>query len=276
MKRLLLVAARTVGLVVLGLTLLLIGCQSRLIYYPRAYSPREEANFLAQGGSVLSFSTPEGIQRARFLPGRSPNAPVWLWCPGNASLALDYLDEARRWDPEAGWLFIDYPGYGGNPGRPSPETVAHTVAGAVNALATHLGTPQESLAPRLGAAGQSLGAAAALIAADDLQLNRVVLVAPFTTLTEMGRRLVGWPLCHLNRHRYDNRTRLAAVTRRGGRVWIVHGVDDEIIPVNMARTLAALAPSAVRLTEVPLARHNDLWYVAPDLLPQVFREAGHR
>ena len=86
----------------------------------------------------------------------------------------------------------------------------------------------------------------------------MVLLSPFTTLTEMARGTVGWPLCHLNRHRFDNRTRLASIVARGARVRIVHGTADGIIPVSMARELAAAHPAAVQLTEVPGAGHNDM------------------
>jgi uncharacterized protein len=259
---------------VVTVVVFLLGCQSRMIYYPRAYEPGEIADFKPRGGVVLEFETPQGRQQAFYRPGPTAEARVWLWFPGNAALSLEYATDARDWDPEAGWLFVDYPGYGSNPGRPNPESVRNTIAGAATALAAHLRITPQALAPRLGAAGQSLGAAAALMAAETLALDRIVLLAPFTTMTEMGRLAVGWPLCHLNRHRYDNRRTLQAVVARGARVWIVHGVDDEIIPIEMARELAALAPAAVRLSEVAGGGHNDLPSVAPAVLARVFREAG--
>jgi len=276
MRRFFLRAGRTAALAVAGVAALLLGWQERMIYFPRNYAAGEVADFVARGGEVLPFVTAQGGQRAFFRPGRPDADRLWLLCAGNASLALDLSEEARRWDPGAGWLFVDYPGYGGNPGRPSPGAVRETLRGAVMALAAHLGTTPAALAPRLGAAGQSLGAAAALMAADEFQWNRVVLLAPFTTMTEMGRLVVGWPLCLLNRHRYDNRRPLASLCARGARVWIVHGVDDEAIPVAMARDLAAVDARAVRLVEVPGGRHNDLWDVAPDALTRVFLEAGAR
>jgi pimeloyl-ACP methyl ester carboxylesterase len=273
-KRFLQLLMRTTALAAVVVPLFLLGYQSRMIYYPRAYEPGDIAGFKARGGVLLEFETPHGRQRAFFRPGPAAGARLWLWFPGNAALALEYAADARDWDPEAGWLFVDYPGYGGNPGRPNPETVRDTIVGAAAALAAHLQIPSQELVPRLGAAGQSLGAAAALMAAETLGLERVVLLAPFTTMTEMGRLAVGWPLCLLNRHRYDNRRTLQAVAARGARVWIVHGVDDEIIPIQMARELVALAPASVRLTEVAGGSHNDLPSVAPAVLARVFREAG--
>lgn len=270
------VLARLTGLVVATFTVLLLGCQSRLIYFPRRYQPAETKYWTQGGGAVLKYTTEHGQQQAYFRAGSQPGGRIWMFCPGNAMLALDAEAEARRWDAEAGWLFLDYPGYGGNEGRPHPSTIARNIDGAAQALADHLGVSLQELTPRMGASGQSLGAAVALMAVDQLKLDRAVLIAPFTTLTEMGRRTVGWPWCHLNRHRYDNRRAVQSATGRGVRVWIVHGVDDEIIPVSMARELAALAPEAIRLVEVPGGGHNDLWDIAPQTLGRVFHEAGAR
>jgi pimeloyl-ACP methyl ester carboxylesterase len=276
MWRFLLRAGRTAALVVVGVAVYLLGWQERMIYFPREYGDGEVEDFVGRGGVVLPLVTTAGRHRVFFRAGRPGAERLWILCAGNASLVLDLEGEARRWDADAGWLLVDYPGYGGNPGRPSPSSVQEAVTGAVAALADHLGTTPAALAPRLGAAGQSLGAAAALMAAETFSLNRVVLIAPFTTMTEMGRLVVGWPLCLLNRHRYDNRRALAAVRARGGRVWIVHGAEDEAIPVSMARELAAVDPVGVRLLVVPGGRHNDLWDVAPDVLKRVFDEAGAR
>jgi pimeloyl-ACP methyl ester carboxylesterase len=273
-KRFFQLLGRTTALAAMTVVVYLLGCQSRMMYYPRAYEPGELADFKLRGGVVLGFETPQGRQQAFYRPGPTDAGSIWLWFPGNAALSLEYATDARDWDPDAGWLFVDYPGYGDNPGRPNPESVRHTIAGAAAALAAHLRITAQELAPRLGAAGQSLGAAAALIAAETLSIDRIVLLAPFTTMTEMGRLVIGWPLCHLNRHRYDNRRTLQAAVARGARVWIVHGVDDEIIPIEMARELAALAPAAVRLSEVAGGGHNDLPSVAPAVLARVFREAG--
>ena len=266
--------ARTAAAALLAACAFLLGCQERMMYYPRAYNPAETRYFLESGGVALAYTTAHGAQRAFFKPGREGCGRVWIVCAGNGSLALELSDFAPDWDGDAGWLFVDYPGYGGNAGRPSPSAIRHSLLGAVDALAAHLKTTREALIPRLGVAGQSLGAAAALIVADELGLQKAVLFSPFTTMTEMGRIAVGWPLCHLNRHRYDNRARLASFVARGGRAWIVHGVDDEIIPVRMGRELAAAHPSSVTLTEAP-GTHNDLWFTAPGALAAAFRAANH-
>jgi pimeloyl-ACP methyl ester carboxylesterase len=273
-KRVLASLGQLTGLALLTAVAFLLGCQSKLIYFPRPYGSHELKAFRKGGGIELVFSTSQGRQVAFYQPPQpaSASAPVWLFCAGNGAVALDVSDELAQWDRSAGWLLVDYPGYGSCAGRPSPATVRENVVGAVDALAAHLGTTRENLRSRLGASGHSLGAAAALIAADELDLRRVLLMSPFTSMIDLARASVGWPLCHLLRHRYDNRSRLAAVVARGAQVRIFHGTKDEIIPVAMARELAAAHPSSVRLIEAPAAEHNDLLLFIGDQLHAQFIE----
>jgi pimeloyl-ACP methyl ester carboxylesterase len=132
------------------------------------------------------------------------------------------------------------------------------IVAIVRQLQKELRWDDEMLKARTGVFGHSLGCAAALIAADCLQLQRGVLCAPFTTMTDMARRAIGWPLCYLNRHRYDNIARLRAVTLRGFQGRIFHGTDDKAIPITMARKLATMFPQQLQLTEVQGSGHDEV------------------
>src|SRR5262249_34280668 len=92
---------------------------------------------------------------------------------------------------------------------------------------------------------------------DQLGLRKLVLCAPFTTMTAMAMRTVGWPLCYLNRHPYDNVARLASLLSAGAEVRIFHGDADEVIPVRMSRELAALFPQ-IKYKEMPGSHHNEI------------------
>jgi pimeloyl-ACP methyl ester carboxylesterase len=75
------------------------------------------------------------------------------------------------------------------------------------------------------------------------------------------------------RHRFDNRAGLAALQAAGGRAWIFHGSRDEVIPVEMSRTLAAEFPQTVTLKEVPNADHNSIVRLAVQPIMQAMGEA---
>lgn len=275
---------RLVAIIVLCPVLLLLGCQSKLIYHPNPYREAYESMLRATKGVRLRFGTGQGAQMAFYIPPRAAAAglpqAVWVCFAGNGSLALDWLNYTDKWDPGYAYLLVDYPGYGDCAGTPSPASIRENGTAAVAALAAHLHTTQAELQPRLAVLGHSLGSAASLMAADSLDLRRGVLLSPFTSMTEMGRIVLGWPLCHLNLHRFDNRRTLAHVAaRQGARLVIFHGTEDEVIPVPMGRELAAAHPQAVTLHEVPGAHHNDIiGRAAPQIgqaMAQVLGASGH-
>jgi len=262
---------RLVAILIFTPVIFLLGCQSSLIYHPNPYRAEYETMLRSAKGERLRFSTSQGRQTAFYIPPRTPATglpqTLWLCFAGNGSLALDWLNETGGWDERFAYLLVDYPSYGDCEGQPTPERIRESSKAAMVALARHLQTSQAELQPRLAVLGHSLGSAAALMAADDLDIQRGVLLSPFTTMTDMGRIVLGWPLCHLNRHRFDNRKTLRHVASRPGpRFVIFHGAEDEVIPVRMGRELAAANPQGVTFHEVPGGHHNDLLnLIAPQI-----------
>jgi pimeloyl-ACP methyl ester carboxylesterase len=252
--------------VMLGVCVFLAACQSRLMYFPAPCRAEHRDALRAANGTALPFTTSQGKQTAFYIPPRDASAaegaPIWVCCAGNGSLALDWLYFTPEWSPRFAYLLVDYPGYGDCEGSSRPDRIRENVLGAVTALSAHLKVPGQALKPRLRGLGHSLGSAAILMAATDLGMRQLVLIAPFTTMTDMARQVVGWPLCHLNHHRYDNRRNLARFVEAGGRARIFHGSDDEVIPVTMGRELAANHPGAVSFAEVAGAMHNDILSIA--------------
>jgi len=254
---------RLVAILVIAPVIFLLSCQSSLIYHPNRYRAEYENMLRSAKGERLRFETSQGSQTAFYIPPSVPATglpqTLWLCFAGNGSLALDWLDYTVDWDERFAYLLVDYPSYGECEGNPNPARIRESGKTAVEALAKRLHTTQADLQPRLAVLGHSLGSAAALMAADDLDIRRGVLLSPFTTLTDMGRIVLGWPLCYLNLHRFDNRKTLSHVaSRAGARFVIYHGAEDEVIPVHMGRELAAAHPQVVTFHEVPDGHHNDL------------------
>lgn len=257
---------RFIAIIIVTPVVFLLGWQSRLIYYPRPYQERDIDALRKAGGRKLDYRTPQGNQSAFYIPpltgAKDQPHRFWLCFAGNGSLALDWLYSMGSWDRSCGYLLVDYPQYGFCEGKPNPASIRESSLAAVKRLAEELQVSIDDLKPKLSVIGHSIGCAAALMIADDLDLKRAVLISPFTTMTEMGRRLLGWPLCHLNRHKFDNRTHLAAIVKKGARVTIFHGLEDENIPISMSRELAGAHSDAVKLIEVAGAGHNDIMGIA--------------
>lgn len=268
--------ARLVAIGLLTPVVFLLGCQSRLIYYPKPYGKWDMDSLRRAGGRQLDYRTAQGRQAAFYVPPTTDATKmpprVWLCFAGNGSLALDWLWSLDEWDRTCGYLLIDYPHYGACEGKPSPASIRESSVAAVKRLAEDLHVSVDDLKPRLSVLGHSIGCAAALMAADDLDAKRAVLISPFTTMTDMGRIVLGRPLCWLNLHRFDNRLHLANVVKKGARVTIFHGLDDEAIPISMSRDLAAEHPQSVALIEVPDAGHNDIVSIAARQIAEAMQQ----
>ncbi len=248
--------------------------QGRLIYPAPHYAERG-AEGLPEG--LVALRDPEHAESVMgfYRPPLGGGAPkrLWLAFGGNGDLAL-------RYDPlisgsvtvAQGFLLVEYPGYGARVGEPSPEALLTETERTVGVLAQRLGTTVAELEARTAVIGYSLGSAAALQYAAHHPVQRIVLFAPFTSMLDMAERMVGSPLCHLLRHRYDNVAALAAIERRGmPPLIILHGSDDSLIPASMGRALAAKAPGA-RFELVPGAGHADVLDVAEGRLHQLLSE----
>lgn len=259
-----------VPLAVIAIVVLLVGCgQSSLIYFPPRHGPQARPDGPA-AVEILAYQSGGAAQQAYFIPPRQAGARgrVWLVFGGNGSSAIGwgYFVHDHP-DAAASFLLIDYPGYGANGGSPSPGSIHAASAAAVAALAAHLQLSAPELAARLAVFGHSLGCAAALDYAATHPVARIVLVAPFTSMFDMARKVIGWPLCEILVHRFDNRACLDAIVAAGSPpLTIIHGTADEVIPIAMGRELAGRHPQAIRLVEVPGASHNGILDSAQELI----------
>jgi uncharacterized protein len=257
--------------------LLLAGCQSQLLYFPRPYAAGTTAEWQLQtGGKPINFTTSQGNQRA-FLQGnlKSPRN-LWIFCGGNGTVALDWSKWIHENAPkEDAWLLVDFPGYGDCEGSPSPGRIRESLKTVVPLATREIGLGDPPDPARLRFFGHSLGSAACLLAATEFGIQRGVLVSPFTSTMEMAGVVTGLPIGFLVWHRFDNPARLAELAARGpGKVIILHGTDDEVIPVWMSRKLAEGQKSTVTLKEIPGGRHNSIPETHTALLAAALEESA--
>lgn len=254
-------------IVIVIFVFLLIAGQHRMIYYPRPYDGDPP---LPERGRALPYNTGQGRQLAFYLPPRGKEYMVpsrlWLLFGGNASLALDWLELIGDFpDPEAGFLLVDYPGYGSSRGRANPATIMASAEAALQTLAAHLDTDPAELERRLRVMGHSLGGAVALLYAENHPVKRIVLLSPFTSLKEMAASLVGPLLARTLLQNYDNRAALKKILKRRPvpPITIIHGRRDRVVPVEMGRELAGISDK-IEYLEVENGDHNYILLTARD------------
>jgi len=254
--------------------LLLYFLQHKMIYHPQPYRA-DYKRLMGPKDAEIHYRTSQSKQVAFYVPPRSgdsaTSAPNTLWVAfgGNASLALFWMDTVdAAADENAGFLLVDYPGYGFSEGSPSPKAILESSDAAIDALANHLSTSVERLEQDLRVVGHSLGAASALQFAAKRPVTKAVLVSPFTSMREMVRHVFFKPIALLLSHHYDNDKRLEELSRakNAPHVTILHGTDDNVIPLQMSRDLAKQFPGMVEYHEVPGADHVSILNAVPEHL----------
>ena len=217
--------------------------QHALVYHPRPYG-ESYVYALPANGVEINYTVANAKYVAFYVPGihATPDR-VWVAFCGNGSLALDWTSILKQYPPNGdAFLLIDYPGYGKNGGYATIASTRLSAAAALKTLLERLQTNEDRLT--LCTIGHSLGAAVALDFATNHRVQKIVLIAPFTTLREEAATIFGGWVSHLLIESYDNRANLRGAMKLNPvtRVAIFHGTEDQVIPVRMGTELAREFP----------------------------------
>jgi fermentation-respiration switch protein FrsA (DUF1100 family) len=200
------------------------------------------------------FTTADGVRlHGWWVP--QPGCPTVIWFHGNGGNISHRLENiALLWRLVQVQVFIfDYREYGLSGGEITRAGTFLDADAVYNCVTTELGV----LANDLILFGRSLGTALALDQAVKNPARALILESAFTSSLEMMRLYAPF-LGHWQAQgpAYDN---LSLIPRLTIPVLIIHGEQDEIIPVAMGRRLYAAAPEPKELYIIHKAHHNDVY-----------------
>jgi hypothetical protein len=226
------------------------------LFFPRREDPSERR---PRNGMTHFIKVADGISiGCRFYPAKE-NGPTFLYFHGNGEIASDYDYVAPLYQEKGLSLFVaDYRGYGASDGSPSCSAMirdAHPIFRGF--LAFVRGRGQKG---NLFVMGRSLGSAPAIELAYHYQedLKGLIVESGFASQRNQIARL---GLTYLFKDTesltgFGNDLKISGVRIP---TLIIHGEDDEIIPVEEGRTLYALSGAAEKSALfIPGAGHNDL------------------
>jgi hypothetical protein len=244
-KTLLIVAA--LGLVGVAMIFAL---QRKLIYFPDPSAPPLPPADAERGLEDVRIQAADGVGlRAWHRPAPDGRATVLVF-HGNAGHRGDRLDLVRHLaDLGLGVLALDYRGYGGSEGAPTEDGLYADAEAAVRWLEGRGFT-------RLVYFGESLGTGVAVELATRRAPEKLVLEAAFDSAVAVGKRAYPiLPVSWLLRDRFESDRKIAEVHAP---LLMLHGTEDDIIPLAHGRRLYERANEPKRFVEIEGAGHNDL------------------
>jgi pimeloyl-ACP methyl ester carboxylesterase len=243
-------------------------------FYQRALIYPIPANTIEPrlGGATLEdIPGPEGTHVYALHSPARPGSPTLVHFHGNGEdLASQAPLVSALRDAGIGVFAVEYPGYGlAKDARLTEDSVYAAAETALAHLRTALGVPRDATILQ----GQSLGTGVAAEMARRGYGARLVLISPYTSMIDMASRLAPFlPVRWLVRDRYETSRKAPSLALPA---LVIHGTDDELIPVSMGRRIAQLLPHS-ELVLVDGGHHADLFDVDPRLFTKIaaFAQGG--
>ncbi|HEY3075102.1 MAG TPA: alpha/beta hydrolase [Burkholderiales bacterium] len=231
--------------------------QDKLIFQPQPLAEPQRQAIAARHPDVADtfLQAADGTRLHAWHVQGPAGAPLVLYFGGNAEEVSWMLEQLPQ--GAAGWLLIDYRGYGSSGGAPSERSLS------ADALAWY-----DRFAPansQIFAFGRSLGSAVAVRLASERPLAGLILVAPFDSLAEVGKHHYPFlPVGLLLKHRFDS---LSLAPKIAAPLLCVVAAHDEVIPVAHAKRLYDAWAGPKRWIEFA-AGHNSIDH-HPDYWPSI-------
>ena len=240
-----LAAVGKIALVVaIGFPLLMYLAQDSLIFHPQRLAEARRLA-LSQHPAVESLFI-DASDGTRLHAWHVKGDALILYFGGNAEEVSWMLAEAARRTPGFGWLLVDYRGYGASGGSPSEK--------ALVADALRWRDQMSQQYKKIYVFGRSLGSGVAVQLAAQRPVAGVILVAPFDSLVEVGKRHYPFlPVNWMLRHRFDS---IALAPAIKAPLLCIVATADEIIPAESSKRLYDAWGGEKRWVGLEGARHN--------------------
>jgi pimeloyl-ACP methyl ester carboxylesterase len=224
--------------------------QQRLLYFPdtRRTTPAEaELPNVAERELEMA----DGTRVLTWWGAAKPGRPTLLYFHGNGGSFVTRSERIRKYMAHGyGLVMMTYRGFGGSAGTPSEK------ANVADALEVYDAVRASGVSPsEIVVYGESLGTGVAVQVAAQREVGGVILDAPYTSIVDLATLHYPYlPARWLMTDRYET---LQSAGRVTAPVLIVHGEEDDVIPVEMGRRVAAALQGPVKVATFPGAGHSD-------------------
>ncbi|MFT5507080.1 MAG: fermentation-respiration switch protein FrsA (DUF1100 family) [Hyphomicrobiaceae bacterium] len=239
------------GFVVIGALVVLAWSQQRILMYAPDPTRVDPATAGLSTVQEIKLRTPDGVELIAWYHPAQPGQPTLLYFHGNAGNLLSRAGRMEEFIAKGrGMLMLSYRGYGGSGGKPTEKnnfSDAH--------LAYQWLLEQGIKAADIIAYGESLGSGVAVQLAASNPVGGVILDAPYTSIADVGARIYPFlPVQVLILDRYDS---LSRINQINAPLLIVHGDQDDLIPIAMGRELHEGAVQPKQFSSIIGGGHSD-------------------
>lgn len=243
--------------VVLAVYLMLLSAlffnQRNLMYHPNTNDPdfsKLEHTF----HEIVNVKTSDDlIIRGAYLPPRAYNGLVIVMMHGNSGNISQRFYKADILNTEGfGVLMVGYRGFGGNDGKISEQGLYKDARAHIAWLKKN-GISEE----RMVFYGESIGSGPAVQMATEYSEAGLILEAPFDSAVALAKQRYPYaPVNILMRDKFENVEKIADINTP---LLILHGDEDNVVPVQNAKTLFEDAKDPKIFNLAVGAGHNNLY-----------------
>ena len=229
--------------------------ESYFIYFPERDVQADPSQF-GLTYEDISFVASDGVElHGWFVPGRS--SLTLLWFHGNAGNISHRLNNLRLLhnELEVNVFIFDYRGYGRSQGEPSEQGTYLDAEAALD----YLGSRKDVSLEHLVYFGRSLGAAVAVEMGIRYPPYALILESAYTSVPNMARRVYPFfPIWPFLQTQYNS---LAKISKVNAPVLILHGNEDDIVPIEEGEQLFDAAKDPKQFYIIHGAEHNNTYQV---------------
>ncbi|MEZ0261841.1 MAG: alpha/beta hydrolase [Alphaproteobacteria bacterium] len=243
-----------VGLGYLALMAVMYLAQRKLQYFPDRNPPGDPAAVGLKDMQSVKVITSDNLQLvAWFAPPKKRTGKIVIIYHGNAgNISNRAIKAAHFMERGHGVFMCEYRGYGGNPGTPTEEGFYIDARAAIKWLEDKGYTTGQFVIY-----GESIGTGVAVQMATEIHPRQMILEAPFSSATDVARRSYGFiPVDMLILDRFDS---LAKIPKIKTSLFIIHGDEDAVIPIDLSKKLFELANHPKEFITIERGGHSDLY-----------------
>jgi|TARA_B100001079_G_scaffold47252_2_gene38562 hypothetical protein len=229
--------ANILSIIVLGYFALLISTyifQRNLLYHPKINNYYGHQLSVAVEKTIIK--TQDNVELLSWYHNKNLNSDkTLLFLHGNAGSLENRIEKLNHFgNMKLNFLIVAWRGFNGNKGKPTEKGLYEDARSAIKWLNSK-GITEKSIIIY----GESLGTGVAIEISQNKNFAGVILEAPFTSMTDVGKDKYPFlPVSLLLKDKYESDKKIKNVKSP---ILVMHGKVDNIVPLYMGKKIYKLA-----------------------------------